>query len=290
MATDSVRAPAVLITGCGAGGLGFALCLAFAEAGYFVYATVRDPTKAEVLARLPSCEVIALDVSSKPSIDGCVSKIRQKTQGRGLDVLVNNAGIGLTAPLLDTSIDDARQVFDVNVWGMLAVTQACAPLLIKAKGVILNISSVAGAVRLAWQGVYNSSKASMTWLSETLRIELAPLDVRVVTAMVGEVATGFYEHAAPFSLPDSSPYKAVEATIRKQSTGELHARNYQAADVARSLVKAVTEGRSGQIWHGGMAGTAKYASWLVPKVFEWLLHRNRGLSDLGRLESSYVAA
>ncbi|GAW16645.1 hypothetical protein ANO14919_060800 [Xylariales sp. No.14919] len=288
MAQNSVRGPTVLITGCGVGGLGAALCNAFADSGYLIFAAARDPAKAGFLARAPSCQVIALDVTSKPSIDECVSKIRQKTQGRGLDVLVNNAGVGLTAPLLDTSMDDARRVFDVNVWGMLAVTQAFAPLLIEAKGTILNVSSIAGAVRLAWQGVYNSSKASMTWLSETLRMELAPLDVRVVTAMVGEVETGFYEHAAPFSLPASSYYKAVEATIRKQSTGELQVNNQKAEDVARSLVKEVTGGGSGQAWHGGLAGTVKYASWLVPtKIFEWLLHRNRGLSDLAGLKHSY---
>ncbi|RWA05281.1 hypothetical protein EKO27_g9822 [Xylaria grammica] len=274
MAQNSVRGPTVLITGCGVGGLGAALCNAFADSGYLIFAAARDPAKAAFLARAPSCQVIALDVTSKPSIDECVSKIRQKTQGRGLDVLVNNAGVGLTAPLLDTSMDDARRVFDVNVWGMLAVTQAFAPLLVEAKGTILNVSSIAGAVRLAWQ--------------ETLRMELAPLDVRVVTAMVGEVETGFYGHATPFSLPAGSYYKAIEATIRKQSTGELQVNNQKAEDVARSLVKEVTGGGSGQAWHGGLAGTVKYASWLVPtKIFEWLLHRNRGLSDLAELNHSY---
>ncbi|RYP36917.1 hypothetical protein DL767_003165 [Monosporascus sp. MG133] len=249
MAEKNDRKPTVLITGCSQGGLGFALSQAFANAGCRVFATARDPTKAASLVGDNVCEILPLDVTSKESIDACVSKVRHETGGNGLDILVNNAGIGLTVPLLDTSIDDAKRMFDVNVWGMLAVTQAFAPLLIEAKGVILNISSVAGAVCMAWQGAYNSSKTAMTFLSETLRMEMRPLGVRVVTAMVGEIETGFYNHGT-FSLPPDSHYKSIEAIIRKQSTGEMQVNNEKAWVTARNLVNDVLSGRSGQVWRG----------------------------------------
>jgi NAD(P)-dependent dehydrogenase (short-subunit alcohol dehydrogenase family) len=146
----------VLITGCSEGGLGFALAQAFADAGYHVYATARNPGKAASLTGSSAhVELLQLDVTSAESIAACAADVRQRTSHagrRGLDVLVNNAGVGLIMPLLDTPIQEGRKLYEVNVWGMLAVTQAFAPLLLDAKGVVLNISSIAGAVRMAWQG------------------------------------------------------------------------------------------------------------------------------------------
>lgn len=108
------------------------------------------------------------------------------------------------------------------------------------------------------------------------------MGVRVVTAMVGEVATDFYTHSqAGFSLPDGSLYKQVERIIAKQSRGELQTNNETAQSTAAKIVRDVSAGRSGQIWHGGVAGTAKYASWLLPsRLFEWILHSGRGVYDL----------
>ncbi|KAI0469718.1 hypothetical protein GGR56DRAFT_662043 [Xylariaceae sp. FL0804] len=278
------RQRTALVTGCSEGGLGFALCRAFAREGYRVFCTARDPDKAAALtAGEPLCEVVALDVSSGPSIAACMGEVARMIGGAGggLDVLVNNAGAMLTAPLLDTSFDEARRLFDVNVWGLLAVTQAAAPLLIEAGGTIMNIASVAGAVCMAWQGVYNSSKAAAVFLSETLRMELRPLGVRVVTAMVGEVDTQFYNRKNSFSLKPESRYKSIEGIIWKQSTGALQVNNETADVVAGKLVGDVVGGRRGKVWRGGVAGTARYASWLLPtSIFEWLLHRGRGLTEL----------
>lgn len=122
----------------------------------------------------------------------------------------------------------------------------------------------------------------MTFLSETLRIELGPLGVRVLTAMVGEVETDFYAHNGKgFELPPDSRYKQVEEPIRKQSNGELQVNNEPASVTARNLVEDVVGGRRGQVWRGGVAGTAKYASWLVPsRLFEWALHQGRGVYEL----------
>jgi NAD(P)-dependent dehydrogenase (short-subunit alcohol dehydrogenase family) len=146
----------VLITGCSEGGLGFALAKAFADAGYHVFASARNPSKAASLTGgSPHIELLQLDVTSDESIAACAAAVRERTSTagrRGLDVLVNNAGVGLIMPLLDTPIQEGRKLYEVNVWGMLAVTQAFAPLLLDAKGVVLYISSIAGAVRMAWQG------------------------------------------------------------------------------------------------------------------------------------------
>ena len=140
-----------LVTGCSEGGLGYALAKAFANEGFHVFATVRNPSTAN-LPRDDHIEVLPLEVTSQGSIDECVAKVKETTGRRGLDILVNNAGVGFIMPLLDTDIEDSKKLFDVNVWGVLAVTQAFAPMLIEARGTVLNISSLAGAVRMAWQG------------------------------------------------------------------------------------------------------------------------------------------
>ncbi len=140
----------VLVTGCSEGGLGAALARAFQQQGFHVFATVRNPAKAAPLAS-DDIEVLPLEVTSKESALQCAEEVKAKTGGT-LDVLVNNAGSMFMMPLLDTSIEESKKLYDVNVWGVLAVTQAFAPLLVRSKGVVLNICSIAGAIRLAWQG------------------------------------------------------------------------------------------------------------------------------------------
>ena len=143
----------VLITGCSDGSLGAALALAFAAQNFHVLATLRNPAKATSLASHPSIEILSLDVTSPASVSSCVATVEKKTGGR-LDVLVNNAGSMFVMPLLDTDIGAAKRMYDVNVWGLLSVTQGFAGMLVRSKGVVLNIASIAGAVRMAWQGTF----------------------------------------------------------------------------------------------------------------------------------------
>lgn len=143
----------VLITGCSEGGLGAALAKAFQEQGYHVFATLRDPAKAGSLAgeNGTNIDVLALDTTSKESIDACFEIVKSKTGGK-LDVLVNNAGSGSTMPLLHMPIDQAKATYDVNVWGTLSLAQTFSPLLLESKGAIVNICSIVGAANVAWQG------------------------------------------------------------------------------------------------------------------------------------------
>jgi 1-acylglycerone phosphate reductase len=153
----------VLITGCSAGGLGFALAKAFRDQGFHVLAAVRDLNKSGTLSDEKDIEIFTLDVTSATSIAACVQQVRSKTGGK-LDILVNNAGVAIFGPLIHASIEDGKAAYDVNVWAPLAVTQAFLPLLIESKGVILNISSIAGAVPLAWQGMYASIQFKSCYL------------------------------------------------------------------------------------------------------------------------------
>lgn len=141
----------VPITGCSDGGIGAAMSKAFTDQGYHVFATLRNTSKAAPLAQMADVEILQLEVTSSESIKQCVLQVQKRT-GDTLDVLVNNAGADFVIPLLDASIEEAKKLYDVNVWSILATTQAFAPLLIKAKGIVCNISSVAATMPLAWSG------------------------------------------------------------------------------------------------------------------------------------------
>lgn len=88
--------------------------------------------------------------------------------------------IGHTAPLVDASIAEGRALFDVNVWGLLEVTQAFTPMLIASKGTLVNIGSVVARMPIPLQGIYNASKAAVENISRQLRVELSPFDVKVI--------------------------------------------------------------------------------------------------------------
>lgn len=141
----------VLITGCSTGGIGWAMAKNFHERGFYVFATARDPSKAVDLSGLSNVEILELDVTVPQTISRCKDMVAKRTGGK-LDVLVNNAGEEFLCPLLDLDIAEAKRLYDVNVWGPLAMVQAFAPLLIEAKGVVSNQSSIDAVLSMVWAG------------------------------------------------------------------------------------------------------------------------------------------
>jgi 1-acylglycerone phosphate reductase len=170
----------VLITGCSDGGLGAALALAFHNAGFHVYATARSNGKMIELSKL-GIETIELDVTSEASIAEVAAKVSS------LDILVNNSGAMITMPAMDTSIERAKKMFDVNFWGMVATSQAFVPHLIKTKGMIVNQTSVAATMALPWQAAYDASKAAAAMYSNVMRLELECVGIKVVDLRTGIV-------------------------------------------------------------------------------------------------------
>jgi len=131
----------VLVTGCSAGGIGAALAEVFHGKGYHVFATLRNPSKiSQTLSSATNVTVLPLDVLSSESITAAVERVKTQTGGR-LDVLVNNSGRMSLAPALDLSIEEGKKLFDLNFWAPLAMLQAFGPLLIRAKGCVVNNTS-----------------------------------------------------------------------------------------------------------------------------------------------------
>lgn len=148
---NATTRPVALVTGCTDGSIGSALALSYLRRGYRVLATLRDPSKASCLAGLPNLHTIALDVTNSLSLTDTAHTIQSDFEGR-LDVLVNNAGVGYTTPLLDATLDEARHVFEVNFWACVATVQAFAPFLLRVSGTVVNMSSVGSRLPTTWTG------------------------------------------------------------------------------------------------------------------------------------------
>ena len=172
----------VLITGSNSG-IGRATAIHLGQHGYEVFAAMRDLDKAERLLELAAKEnsrvhPTKLDVNDDTSVNKAVGELI--SDSGPIDVLINNAGIGMNATLEDVDIEEAKHVFDTNFWGIIRCTQAVLPAMREQEsGHIVNISSVAGRIAALAQVIYSSSKWAVECLSESLAQEVAPFGLRV---------------------------------------------------------------------------------------------------------------
>lgn len=169
-----------VITGASSG-IGRASALLLVREGFQVFAGVRRPEDGNKLVSEAGNYLLPLimDVTDIESIAAAVKEVTATLQGRDLGGLVNVAGIGITGPLEYVTAADLCRVFQVNVFGLLAVTQAFLPLIRKARGRIVNISSVGAHIAIPFGGVLTASKAAVGLLSDALRMELSSFGVRV---------------------------------------------------------------------------------------------------------------
>lgn len=186
----------VMITGCSTG-IGKMTALEFARRGDTVYATMRDLTKSEELKNEAEKEglelnIIQLDVTDQKSIDAAVSSVLEEKSR--IDVLVNNAGLSSYGPIEYFSIEEIESVFDTNLLGVVRVTQAVLPSMRNSRsGIIINISSISGVKVFSMTGVYAASKHALEALSEALRYELHPFNIRVSLIEPGNFETPLME-------------------------------------------------------------------------------------------------
>ena len=183
------RTKSVVITGASSG-IGLASVLQMSRAGWQVFATVRKPEDGERLKGegLHGITPVLMDLEDRSSIVAAAAQVRSKWHS-GLDGLVNVAGIGMVRPLEYASARDIQKIFDINVFGQLAVTQAFLPALRTAHGRIVNVTSVGAHIAIPFGGPLNASKSAFGMLSDTLRLELHPFGIRVSTIEPGSIAT-----------------------------------------------------------------------------------------------------
>ncbi len=201
----------VLITGCGSG-IGKALARQFHRMGMTVCATARRldtiaDLKAEGMLTLP------LDVCDQAQIDALLLELQ--ASGLRVHMLVNNAGYGAMGPVLDTSPDTWRNQFEVNLFAPVALIRAVLPdMVARRRGMIVNVSSISGVTPTPFAAPYCASKAAVNAMSDSLRMELRPFGISVVTVQPGGIRSAFGESAGDkVSLNADSPFQPVKAGI-----------------------------------------------------------------------------
>jgi NAD(P)-dependent dehydrogenase (short-subunit alcohol dehydrogenase family) len=183
-----------LITGASTG-IGEACALAFDREGWTVFAGVRRESDGQRLAAQASGRLrwLILDVTHPADIHSTRDRIERELGGRGLDALINNAGVAVAAPVEFVPREDLRRQFEVNVFGLVDVTQAFLPLLRQARGRIVNIGSIAGRITTPLMSPYCASKHAVEAVTDALRLELKPFGIEVSLIEPGVVATPIWD-------------------------------------------------------------------------------------------------
>lgn len=177
----------VVVTGASSG-IGQASARELARRGFHVLATIRRAADADRLGNA-NIEPVLLDITDETGIAALAKRIADDPQRRPLRGLINNAGVGMNAPVETLPLADWRRLFEINLFGHVAMIQALLPMLIKSAGTVVNISSVGGKVAMAGYGPYAATKFGMEAVSDSLRREVAPLGVKVVVIEPGAVVT-----------------------------------------------------------------------------------------------------
>jgi short-subunit dehydrogenase len=190
----------VLVTGASSG-LGQSVAEYLATKNYTVYGTSRQPKKLEN----NGVWFKSLDVRYADSIKQCIESVISD-EGR-IDILINNAGVGITGPMEEIPVEEAKAHFDTNFFGPLQVINTVLPFMRKQKnGLIINITSIAAHMGLPFRGMYSASKGALAKVTESYRMELKQHHIKMVNLAPGDFATNIASGRFHSPLKDNSPY------------------------------------------------------------------------------------
>lgn len=193
----------VLITG-GSSGIGKSIGEFLSSNGYIVYGSSREP-KRILNSKFP---LVQIDVRDTSSIETAIMEIVEK-EGR-LDILINNAGVGITGPIEEIPSIEIENHFKVNLFGPIDVIKAVLPTMRKQhSGLIINITSIAGYMGLPYRGIYSSSKSALEMITEALRMEVKAFGIEVTNVAPGDFATNIASGRYHAPVLSNSPYKEV---------------------------------------------------------------------------------
>lgn len=277
----------VVVTGVSTG-IGRAIAEDLIKAGYHVFGSVRKLQDANSLHKDfgDKFSPLVFDVTDTAALPHAAETVSQALQGKTLAGLVNNAGISLSGPLALQKMADFRKTFDVNVFGLLEVTQAFLPLLgvgdklVETPGRIINIGSVSGAMTPPFMGAYSASKHAVEAVGQALRRELIPYGINVSTIEPNFIRSNIFEKAA--QTYDQQPYTGTRyESIWKQFSQSLINQEENAAPpqkVTRAVLHALQSPHPRSryplhsIWYLGR--------FLPDRVFDKLMFKNMGIDKL----------
>ncbi|HTI74532.1 MAG TPA: SDR family NAD(P)-dependent oxidoreductase [Mycobacterium sp.] len=245
MTVSSGTQQLVVVTGASTG-IGAATARELAQEGFHVLAGVRRDRDADSI-RGPGIEPLIIDITNPEHIQTLVTRVRGDSQGRAMRALINNAGVQANVPIEAFAIEEWRRLFEVNLFGHVAVTQALLPELFRSKGRVINISSVGGKVAMGAYGPYAATKFALEAVSDSLRREVAALGVGVVVVEPGAVRTEMLDRAIATA---DELMSAMTPEQNQRYGGLVHAVNAQAVSstkaglpaeaAAKVIAKAVT--------------------------------------------------
>lgn len=201
MKTDTSSPKVVLITGASSG-IGKSIAEYLLEKNYKVFGTSRNPSQ----NHSNSFPLVALDVTKKETISPAVEEVLQKA-GK-IDVLINNAGVGITGPIEETPDEEIRKAFDTNYFGPLNVIKEVLPAMREnGGGMIVNITSIAGYMGLPYRGIYSATKGALELTTEAFRMELKDFNIEMTNVAPGDFATNIAAGRYHAPVKENSPYK-----------------------------------------------------------------------------------
>jgi NAD(P)-dependent dehydrogenase (short-subunit alcohol dehydrogenase family) len=277
VATDS---QAILITGASAG-IGMAVTRALLERGVTVYAGVRGRAPAQLAGAVP----VTLDVTSADSVSAAAKQIADRQGGRGLQAVINNAGLIVQGPLELLPESELHHQFDVNVYGPVRVMQAFLPQLRLGKGRIVNISAPTAMIAVPFASPISASKAALASLSDAARLELAQWGIRVVQVIPGGTATEIFakaEQAAADVLAATDPARVAlyQSALAAVATAAAKQRLDPVETAVRAVVKAALSPRPKNRYVAGNARVFAILARLPVGARDRLLARTLGLAKL----------
>ena len=219
---SDIQKKVAIVTG-GSSGIGLETSFLLARNGFYTYVTMRNLDKSNVINNLKqkeklSLEILQLDVTDEESVKEAIQKITNEQQER-IDVLVNNAGYALVGPFEELSIEEFKEQFETNVFGVIRVTRAVLPIMRRQRsGTIVNISSVAGKIGFPLTSAYVSSKFALEGLSESISYETEQFGIKVILIEPGVIKTNFDNNlkiGKRVTNDSNSPY--VEMTQKRIS-------------------------------------------------------------------------
>lgn len=271
----------VVVTGASTG-IGAATARELARRGFHVLAGVRRVTDADAL-RATNLEPIALDITKEADVAAFLKQMTGNSERRPLRALVNNAGIGVNAPVEVLPLSEWRRLFDVNLFGHVAMIQALLPALIESRGTVVNISSIGGKVAMATYGPYAGSKFALEAVSDALRREVEPLGVKVVVIEPTAVKTGMLDGVAGIAervtsgmtIGQRGRYAALMQAVVTQAQAAIP-QAIPAEAAARVVADAVTSKRPRARYTVGRnaATLVRLARVLSDRMLDGLLVRN----------------
>jgi len=269
---------AVLITGASTG-IGRNITERLASEGYLVYAGARKQSDLNALNAIENVQSVKLDVTVQEEIDAAVETV--KAGGIGLYAVINNAGVNVVGPLIELEESQLDFLFDVNMYGPYRITRAFAPMVIEAKGRIVNISSISGILSGGGYGIYSMSKHAIEAYTDSLAMELAPFGVKVSAIEPGNYNSKIGDTRCARLLasgydPTNSRYKERmqqiidDCKIRNRdgdnSTPEPDA-------VAEAALHAISDDNPKE--HYLVVPNQKEAEWTIRKAIEEVVSLNR---------------